>query len=85
MDEKPPLSREHALGPSLGGGGGEPSPASLPATAVHVHHVPHDAGVVGNHDERPDVLRLDPQLLLPVPLQLQVVVGQLLDQEVGSA
>lgn len=65
-------------------GCGISSPAPVPA-AVDVHHVPHHAGVVGDHDEGPDVLRPDPQLLLPAPLQLQVVRGQLLDQEVGGA
>lgn len=46
--------------------------------------VPQHAGVVHHDDERPHVLPLDALLLLAVPLQLQVVVGQLFDHEAGS-
>lgn len=60
------------------------APAPLPST-VHIHGIPHDTGVVRDDNERPDVLRLDPKFLLPTPLQLQVVIGQLLDQEVGGS
>lgn len=47
--------------------------------------VPEDAGVVHHDNERPHLLPLDALLLQPVSLQLQVVVGQLFDQETGSA
>lgn len=81
--ENPPLKRDVLVCPSGRQQAGS-SPASLAAT-VDVHHVPHHAGVIRNHDERPDVLRLDAELLLPVSLELQVVVGELLDQEMGGA
>lgn len=45
--------------------------------------VPQHAGVVHHDDERPHVLPLDALLLQSVPLQLQVVVRQLFDQEAG--
>ena len=56
---------------------------AIPAR-VDVHRVPHDAGVVGDHHEGPHVPRGAPALLPAGPLQGQVVVGQLLDQEVGG-
>lgn len=43
--------------------------------------VPQDAGVVHHNYEGPHILSFDALLLLPVPLQLQVVVGQFLDHE----
>lgn len=43
--------------------------------------VPQDAGVIHHNYEGPHVLSFDALLLLPVPLQLQVVVGQFLDHE----
>lgn len=59
------------------------SPTPFSST-VYICCIPHHTGVIRNDDEGPNVLGLDPQLLLSVPLQLQVVVAQLFDQEVGS-
>ena len=47
--------------------------------------VPQHAGVVHHDDEGPHVLPLHALLLQAVPLQLQVVVGQLLDHEASRA
>lgn len=47
-------------------------------------HVPQDAGVIHDHDEGPHALPLHSQLLQPVPLQLQVVVGEFLNKKPGS-
>lgn len=55
-----------------------------PGLFVDTVDVPQHAGVVHDHDERPHTLAFDPQLLQAVSLQLQVVVGQLLNQKPGS-
>lgn len=49
---------------------------------VQVHRVPHDAGVVGQDDKGPHVARGASSLHTPTALQLQVVRGQLFNQEV---
>lgn len=52
---------------------------------VEVHCVPHDAGVIGQDDKGPDVIRRAPSLQTPTALQLQVVIRELFNQEVSCA
>lgn len=49
---------------------------------VQIHRVPHGAGVVGQYNEGPHVPRRAASLQTPTALQLQVVMGQLFNQEV---
>lgn len=45
----------------------------IPVSVLDVG-IPQNTRVIHDEDERPDILPLNPQLLLPVPLQFQVVI-----------
>lgn len=56
----------------------------LPGLFLNTVNVPQDTRVVHHHNERPDTLAFNSQFFQAVPLQFQVVIGQLLDEKPGS-
>ena len=60
-------------------------PNSLLVFTATNMHLPRYTVVFHQQDQRPDGLRLETQLALTVPLQLQIPGGQLLDEVLGSS
>lgn len=56
----------------------------LPALILNTVNIPQNTRVIHHNDERPDTLAFNSQFFQAVPLQFQIVIGQLLNEKPGS-